>query len=258
MDCDDQGQSQVARASLVEDVDGSTIRALQAYKHWAKDPAWLGDPRGAERLLEDMDRPERFGDDQQEHMLTAMSRIIYHLRRQKTESWREYFAKWDNAIRKVQQHKIVPPPEYEGFLMMNGLQLTESDTKALLNYTHGCIKPSSIKSWLRKNETKLSASELGADRKKAAGTFHTEYEGGIRGGRDPLHLSPAEEDLYTVDQGQENQRTRPRLWSWSTTKLQLDSGRSRSEAATTWILLCTYLPSCRRRPTADNVDQIGH
>ena len=132
VDCDDQGQSQVARASLVEDVDGSTIRALQAYKHWAKDPAWLGDPRGAERLLEDMDRPERFGDDQQEHMLTAMSRIIYHLRRQKTESWREYFAKWDNAIRKVQQHKIVPPPEYEGFLMMNGLQLTESDTKALV------------------------------------------------------------------------------------------------------------------------------
>ena len=61
--------------------------------------------------------------------------------------------------------------------MINGLQLTESDTKALLNYTHGCIKPSSIKSWLRKNETKLSASELGADRKKAAGTFHTEYEG---------------------------------------------------------------------------------
>ena len=61
--------------------------------------------------------------------------------------------------------------------MINGLQLTESDTKALLNYTLGCIKPSSIKSWLRKNETKLSASELGADRKKAAGTFHTEYDG---------------------------------------------------------------------------------
>ena len=149
---------------------------FELYKHWAKDPVWLGDPRGAERLLEDMDKPERFGDDQQEHMLTAMSRITYHLRRQKTESWREYFAKWDNAIRKVQQHKIVLPPEYEGFLMINGLQLTESDTKALLNYTHGCIKPSSIKSWLRKNETKLSASELGADRKKAAGAFHTEYD----------------------------------------------------------------------------------
>ena len=144
---------------------------FELYKHWAKDPAWLGDPRGAERLLEDMDKPERFGDDQQEHTLTAMSRITYHLRRQKTESWREYFAKWDNAIRKVQQHKIVLPPEYEGFLMINGLQLTESDTKALLNYTHGCIKPNSIKSWLRKNETKLSASELGADRRKTVALF---------------------------------------------------------------------------------------
>ena len=90
-----------------------------------------------------------------------------------TNKRREYFAKWDKAIRKVQQHKIVLPPEYEGFLMINGLQLTESDTKALLNYTHGCIKPNSIKSWLRKNETKLSASELGADRKRTADAFHT-------------------------------------------------------------------------------------
>ena len=48
---------------------------FELYKRWAKDPAWLGDPRGAEHLLGDMDKPERFGDDRQEHMLTAMSRI---------------------------------------------------------------------------------------------------------------------------------------------------------------------------------------
>ena len=133
VDRDNQGQGKVARALVVEDAHRSTLRAVQAL---GKRSSWLEDPRGAECLLEDMDKPERFGDDQLEHMLTAMSRITYHLRRQKTESWREYFAKWDNAIRKVQQHKIALPPEYEGFLMINGPQLTESDTKALLNYTH--------------------------------------------------------------------------------------------------------------------------
>ena len=108
---------------------------------------------------------------------TAMSRITYHLRRQRNETWREYFAKWDGAIRKAHQHKITLPEEYEGFLMINGLQLTETETKAMLNYTHGCIKPSSIKSWLRKNETRLSAAELGADKKKTQVNFLTEFEG---------------------------------------------------------------------------------
>ena len=71
------------RASLVEDVDGNTIRALQTLgkrSDLARRSARCWTPS------RDMDKPERFGDDQQEHMLTAMSRLTYHLRRQKTES----------------------------------------------------------------------------------------------------------------------------------------------------------------------------
>eukprot|EP00435_Cladocopium_sp_Y103_P054634 s153_g17.t2 len=143
-----------------------TSTPFEVYKHWAKDSQWLQDPSNAEKLLEDMNRPERYGDDQQEHMLTAMSRVTYHLRRQKGEDWREFFSRWDTALRRVHQHSIQLPEEYEGFLLINGLLLTDVETKALLNFTHGCIKPSSIKSWLRKNETKLSAAELGADKDK--------------------------------------------------------------------------------------------
>ena len=51
-------------------------------------------------------------------------------------------------------------------MLVNGLMLTENETKTLMNFTHGCIKPSSIKSWLRKNETTLSAAELGAESNK--------------------------------------------------------------------------------------------
>ena len=170
---------------------------FEHYKHWAKDPEWMADPHGAERLLNDMDTPEKYGDDQQEHMLTAMSRITYHLRRQRNETWREYFAKWDGAIRKVHQHKITLPEEYEGFLMINGLQLTETETKAMLNYTHGCIKPSSIKSWLRKNETRLSAAELGADKKKNQVNFLTEFEGHHIANND---LEENDEDKEEIDE----------------------------------------------------------
>ena len=143
-----------------------TSTPFEVYRHWAKDPLWLQDTSNAEKLLDDMNRPERYGDDQQEHMLTAMSRLTYHIRRQKNEDWREFFARWDTALRKVHQHQIQLPEEYEGFLLVNGLMLTENETKTLMNFTHGCIKPSSIKSWLRKNETTLSAAELGAESNK--------------------------------------------------------------------------------------------
>ena len=129
---------------------------FETFKHLAKDIGWLNDARGAERLLEEMNKPEFYGDDQQEHMLTALSRITYHMKRGKNESWREFFSRWDVALRRVHDHKISLPEEYEGFLMINGLQLTEMETKNMLNFTHGCIRPRSIKEWLRKNETKLS------------------------------------------------------------------------------------------------------
>ena len=123
-----------------------------------------------------MNKPEFYGDDQQEHMLTALSRITYHMKRGKNESWREFYSRWDVALRRVHDHKISLQEEYEGFLMINGLQLTEMETKNMLNFTHGCIRPRSIKEWLRKNETKLSASELGADKKKTNTNYHTEIE----------------------------------------------------------------------------------
>ena len=61
---------------------------FEHYKYLAKDVAWLSDSRNAEMLLEDMNKPETYGEDCQEHLLTALSRITYHLRRGKTETWR--------------------------------------------------------------------------------------------------------------------------------------------------------------------------
>ena len=186
---------------------------FETFKHMAKDVGWLNDPRGAERLLEEMNKPEFYGDDQQEHMLTALSRITYHMKRGKNETWREFFSRWDVALRRVHDHKISLPEEYEGFLMINGLQLTETETKNMLNFTHGCIRPRSIKEWLRKNETKLSASELGADRKKTNTNYHTEIEahaledeGGERGGRNPQHDPSEEEDLHAIAKEQKGER----------------------------------------------------
>ena len=173
--------------------------AFENFKHLAKDSSWLNNPRGAEQLLDEMNRPEYYGEDRQEHMLTAMSRLTYHMKRTKGESWREFFARWDTALRKVHEHQITLPAEYEGFLMINGLQLAEGEVKALLNYTHGCIKPTSIKEWLRKNETRLSAQELGADKKKlTASIMLTEnYQEADEAGEEGEHEYDAE--IYEIE-----------------------------------------------------------
>ena len=88
------------------------------------------------------------------------------MKRQKGETWREFFTRREGAMRKVRDHDINLPSDYEGFLMINGLQLSEPDSRAILNFTRGCTKPASIKEWLRKNETKLATSELGSEKGK--------------------------------------------------------------------------------------------
>ena len=139
-----------------------TSTPFETFKHYAQDKVWLADPKGAEKLLEDMNRPEHYGDDRQEHMLAAMSRITFHLKRQRGEHWRDFFARWETAQRKVHEHKIRLPEAYEGFLLINGLQLSDQEVKALLNYARGDISPASIKDWLRKSESKLTAQDLGS------------------------------------------------------------------------------------------------
>ena len=80
---------------LLKALSGTTF---ETFKHLAKDAAWLADANNANTLLETMDRPEYYGDDQQEHMLTALSRITYHVKRQKNETWRDFFARWCTNI----------------------------------------------------------------------------------------------------------------------------------------------------------------
>ncbi|CAE7247833.1 unnamed protein product [Symbiodinium microadriaticum] len=134
---------------------------FQDFKHLAKDTKWLTDPDNAETLLSQMDTPEYYGDDKDEHLLASLSRITYHLKRSRNESARQFLGRWEAAERKVLEHKVNLPSIYKGFLLINALGLSEADTKALLNFTQGSIEPKDVKHWLRKHETKLQANQLG-------------------------------------------------------------------------------------------------
>ncbi|CAE7948678.1 unnamed protein product [Symbiodinium sp. KB8] len=148
---------------------------FQDFKHLAKDSAWLSNPDNAEALLKKMDSPEYYGDDQDEHLLASLARITYHLKRQKSETARQFLGRWEAAERKVQEHKVILPSLYRGFLMINALGLSDAEIKVLLTFTHGSIEPKDIKTWLRKHETKLQAGQLGnevASKNKATAAVH--------------------------------------------------------------------------------------
>ena len=136
---------------------------FESFKYLAKDASWLASPTNAEELLNKMDAPDQYGEDREEHLLSSLSRITFHLKRSKQETWREFFSRWEVALRKVKEHKVKLPEPYLGFLLIHGLRLEDQEIRAMLNFTQGDIQPKSIKAWLRKHESKLTVNQLGTE-----------------------------------------------------------------------------------------------
>lgn len=138
---------------------------FQAMKYLAKDNSWMTSDQNGEELLRLMDLPENFGEDKEEDLISSLARITYHLRRGRDETHRDFFSRWDQAMRKVNEHKIYLPETFVGFLMVNALAMGDSDIKSLLNFSRGSIRPADIRDFVRKHETKLQVSQVGVDRK---------------------------------------------------------------------------------------------
>ncbi|CAE7532769.1 unnamed protein product, partial [Symbiodinium necroappetens] len=107
----------------------------------------------SEKLLKAMDTRELYGDDEREDMLNSLFKITYATRRQKNESHKEFFSRWELAIRKLSEHNITLPPEYLGFLLTMALQLNQEEVKVLMNFTRGKLSQKDVKGWVRVHET---------------------------------------------------------------------------------------------------------
>jgi len=126
----------------------------------------MQNPDNGEELIDTMDKAEYFGDDRDEDLLSVLAKVTFHVRREKQETHRSFFNRWEIAMRKVVEHQVLLPDKYKGFLLLNALTLSETEIKAMLNYTRGSILPVDIKDWIRKHETKLQVSQVGLDSKK--------------------------------------------------------------------------------------------
>ena len=175
---------------------------FETFKYLAKDASWLESDKNAEDLLALMDRPEHYGEDREEHLLAALSRITFHIKRNKSESWQEFFARWENALRRVKEHRVELPQVYLGFLLIHGLRLSEADIKAMLNYNRGVATSTTIREWLRKNESKMTLEQLGNDQgssKKTAAVYHVEASEDILENEDDE--DDEQQEIYALEKG---------------------------------------------------------
>ena len=164
---------------------------FQSFKHWAKDSAWLMDDQGGKRLLDKMDTPEYFGEDREEELLSALSKVTYHLRRGKDEAHRPFFNRWDEAIRKVEEHGVHLPEKYLGFLLVNGLGLSESEIKSMMSFTRGSIHVKDVKEWVRKFEMKLQSKDVGTEKRTSVVGTKT---------NSAMYVQPEDDESYVDDE----------------------------------------------------------
>ena len=55
-----------------------------------------------------MGTPELFGEDREE-LLASLSKLTYHLKRQKNDGCKSFFTKFGDAVRKIQEHQVNLP-----------------------------------------------------------------------------------------------------------------------------------------------------
>ncbi|CAE7252122.1 unnamed protein product [Symbiodinium sp. CCMP2592] len=186
-------------------------------KYLAKSESWMKAKDGGEQLLAAMDTRDLYGDDEREDMLNSLFKITYSVRRQKNEGHKEFFSRWELAIRKLSEHNITLPAENLGFLLTMALQLNQEEVKLLMNFTQGKLSQKDVKEWVRVHETNLDLKSSGhaaaTIKNKPVAAYHTETQedyhdppdGDEAGQEDNLEvLLSAMQDLDEADQGDFN------------------------------------------------------
>ena len=165
---------------LLKNLTGTPFDDL---KHLAKDSTWMSSEDNAEQLLKIMDTKELYGDDAREDMLNTLYKVTYALRREKNETHKAFFSRWENCVRRLSEHEVTLPPEYLGFLLTMALQLSSEEVKLLMNFTQGRLSQKDVKEWVRVHETNLKLGSSG-NAKRSTQVMHVEEHSDIEDGED--------------------------------------------------------------------------
>lgn len=134
-----------------------TGSAFEACKHLVLDDVRIQSETNGQELLNYLKQPEAFGEEREEELLTALSRLFYQLKREKQERSVQFVSRFREAVRKVQAQGVSLPEEALGFLLITCFGLNEDDSRMLLSYTRGSLKERDVVQALRTLEMSLDA-----------------------------------------------------------------------------------------------------
>eukprot|EP00435_Cladocopium_sp_Y103_P035426 s3103_g9.t1 len=143
-------------------------RAFESVRHLIDDSDWLEATDNGEQLVELLSKPEYYGKEELESLYQSMHKLFYSDLRKDDDDLPAFRSRFEQAVRKVEKHKVKLPQEALGFLFLKQSKINAESFERLITMTNGDLKLDAVVDALRRLKMKL----LDADESVAAKKRH--------------------------------------------------------------------------------------
>ena len=150
--------------------------AFDMLKVFAEDDEWCEDPNGGWRLLEIMSGEEYYGKEEYESLWSAMDKLLYKKMKHDGDGFNAFKSRFEEAVRKLERHKIKLPDEALGFIYLKQVKIDEDTLKDVITMNNGDLRLREVQSALRK----LNIEMIDSGSKSTKSTWLGELEGNLR------------------------------------------------------------------------------
>eukprot|EP00435_Cladocopium_sp_Y103_P039931 s1305_g10.t1 len=130
-------------------------KAFESVKHMIDDQEWLDAADNGEQLLELLSKPEYYGKEELESLYHAMFKLFFSELRKDDDDLPAFRSRFEQAVRKVQKHKVELPPEALGFLFLKQAKIGGESLERLITLTKGDLKFEAVVDGLRRLKMRL-------------------------------------------------------------------------------------------------------
>ena len=142
-----------------------TGKAFDTMKFMAEDDSWYNDKENGQKLLDEMNKPNRFGKEEIEGLWHALHRLLYSKLKQPEDDLHQFRNRFEEATRKIKKHGVDLPEEALGFIYLRQAQVDEMTLERIVTLTKGDLKLHAVIDAMRKLKMRLLQND--DDRKKS-------------------------------------------------------------------------------------------
>lgn len=130
-------------------------KAFESVKHLIDDQDWLHAQDNGDQLLELLSKPEYYGKEALESLYHAMYKLFLSELRKDDDDLPAFRSRFEQAARKVKQHRVELPQEALGFLFLKQAKINGESFERLITLTKGDLKFDSVVEGLRRLKMRL-------------------------------------------------------------------------------------------------------